>query len=200
MKTLLRTSFAAILATAVSLALPAQTKTIVYGRTTLSSSPLLSYIASFNVTVTDLDGLSAQKNPITFPVKEGVIDLQTGAGEIVNSGGYLLKGNGNSVQIQDIVLDTTTPANPVLTAIFIVNNKLVGRAPLYQAKFPSTLTLPLKPQLGTEQITGVTLTLSKAAATILNNAIIISEPVLQADSAAGTADIYAILAPDNSDE
>ncbi len=199
MKTLLRSLSIAVLMTGVSVALPAQTKTIVYGRTTISNSAFLQYVASFNVTVTDLSGSPAQTNPVTFPVKEGAIDLRTGAGEVTTAGGYLLSGNGNSVRIQNFVLDATSPANPVITALFVVNDKLVGRQPLFQVKAPSGVSLPLQPQAGTEQIDGLTLTLTQAAATLLNNAIIITEPVLQTGEAAGTADVYTVLSPDNSD-
>ena len=195
MKTLLRNLSVAALMTVVSASLQAQTDTIVYGRTTISSSTFLQYVASFNVTVTDLAGNPVQNTAKTFPVVEGVIDLQTGAGEVTNAGGYLFRGNGNSVRIQNLVLDATNPTNPVMTALFIVNDKLVGRQPLYQVTAPAGISLPLQPQAGTEQINGLNLTLTRAAAIILNNAIIITEPVLQPGTSAGTADIYAVLLP-----
>jgi hypothetical protein len=195
MKTLIRSLSVAAAIAAFAVTLPAQTSTIVSGRTTISSSTFLQYVASFNVTVTDLAGNPAQTNPVTFPVTEGAIDLQTGAGEITNVGGYLFRGNSNSVRVQDFVLDSTTPASPVLTALFIVDNKLVGRRPLYQVTVPSSITLPLKPQGGIEQINGLSLTLTQAAATIFNNALIITEPVLQPGTSAGTANLYTVLAP-----
>ncbi len=200
MKTLLRSLSIAALMTGVSVALPAQTSTVVYGRTTISNSAFLQYVASFNVTVTDLEGTPAQTNPVTFPVKEGVVDLQSGSSEITNAGGYLLSGMGKSVRLQNFVLDSTVPSNPVLTALFIVNGKLVGRQPLFQVRAPSGVSLPLKPLAGTEEISGIVLTLTQTAATIINNAIIIGEPVLQPGEAAGTADVYTVLSPDNSDQ
>ena len=171
----------------------AQTETVTSGHTTFSSSPFLQYVASFGVTVTDLTGKPAQTNPVTFPVTEGALDLQTATGEIVNAGGYIFLGNGNSVRIQDLVLDSTNPATPGVTAIFVINGRLVGRLPLYQASAPAGFSLPLKPQSGIEQIRGLGLTLTKTAAATLNNALIITEPVLQPGSSAGTADVYAVL-------
>jgi hypothetical protein len=197
MKTLLRTFSVAAAMALVSVALPAQTRTIVYGRTTISTSYFLQYVSSFNVTVTDLGGNPVQNSATTFPVTEGAIDLQTAAGEVTHSGGYVLRGNGNSVRIENLVLDTTTPAMPVMTAIFVVNDKLVGRLPLYQVTLPAGISVPLQPQAGTEQINGFSLTLTRAAATLLNNALIITEPVLQPGTAAGTADVYTILSVTN---
>lgn len=182
--------------TAVSVTLPAQTRTIVYGRTTITNSAFLQYVASFNVTTTDLAGNPIQNNSTVFPVTEGAIDLRTAAGEVTNSGGYIFRGNGNSVRIENLVVDTTTPTNPVVTAIFVVNDKLVGRVPLYQVTIPAGTSLP-QSQAGTEEISGLNLTLTKAAATLLNGALIITEPVLQANSAAGTADVYAVFAATN---
>ncbi len=194
MKILLRTLSVAAAMTAVAVTLPAQTTTtIVSGHTTIAGSTFLQYVASFGVTVTDLAGNPAQTNPVTFPVTEGALDLETGAGEIANAGGYQFRGNGNSVRVQDFVLDSTTPANPVVTALFIVNNKLIGRGPLFQVRVPAGVSLPLKPQGTVEQINGLSLTLTQAAATALNNALIITEPVLQPGEAAGTANVYAVL-------
>ena len=200
MKSLRILSVATMMA-AFAVSLQAQTEPVVYGHTTISTSSFLQYLASFNVTVTDLSGNPVQNSSTTFPIKEGALDLQTAAVEVANAGGYIFSGNNNTVRIQDLVLDTTNPANPVITALFIVNGKLLGRQPLYYVKVPATFTLPLKPTAGTEELDGFGLTLTTAAANLLNNkALIISEPVLQPGTSAGTADIYTVLSPNNSDE
>ncbi len=195
MKTLLRNFSVAAAMTAAAVALPAQTKTVTQGHATFSSSSFLKYVASFDVSVTDLGGIAAVNTPETFPVTEGQLDLKTGAGEIATLGGYILSGNGNTVRIVDLTLDSTNPSSPVVTALFIVNDILVGRRPLYQVTVPAGITLPLKPQGSLEQLNGLGLTLTQAAANTLNNAIIISEPVLLPGESGGTVDVSAVLRP-----
>ena len=195
MKTMLRHLSVAAAMTAAAVALPAQTKTVAQGHATFSSSSFLKYVASFGVTVTDLGGAAAVNTPETFPVAEGQLDLKTGAGEIATLGGYILSGNGNTVRIVDLTLDSTNPSSPVVTALFIVNDNLVGRRPLYQVTVPSGITLPLKPQGAVEQLNGLGLTLTQAAASTINSAIVITEPVLQPGESGGTLNVYAVLRP-----
>ena len=193
MKTRTLSLLAATFFAATSL-LPAQTRTIGYGRTVVQlSAPFLQQFASLGAVITDLSSQPLVNGTSTFRVTEGAIDLQTAAGEVEHSGGYLVVAGGTTIRIQNLTLDSSNPQAPVLTALFVVNDKFVGRIALFNLQVPAGLTLPLQPVAGVEQINGFTLFLAPAAATEIN--AIFGGPAVQAGTNLGTANVYTVLEP-----
>jgi hypothetical protein len=187
------------LVTLASISLPAQTRTLVYGRTTVQfNSSFMQTLTGLGAVVTDLNQNSLKNGAVTFVVKEGSIDLQNAAGEVTHSGGYMISAGGAVLRIQNLVLDTTNGNAPVITGLYVVNDKLVGRLPIFSVQPPAGITLPLTPQTGIEQINGFGLTLAPAAATAING--VFGAQVLQAGTGIGTADVYTVLAVPGTDE
>lgn len=105
---------------------------------------------------------------VGFPIPAGEIDLETAAGEIVHTGGITLTAGDLTVTLSTFIIDTTGES-PVLTGLVKANNDLLFRAPLFDLELPAGLTLPLRPsRLGQLPLPGVGLTLTAAAADLLN--------------------------------
>ncbi len=124
----------AFLATA---GLSAQTYNVTYGRTTVTVDPNL--LASFKnyFTLTDLQGRSLS-SPLILKVLAGTLTTSDGTAEIIHTGGLLGVANGTSVQIQDLILDTTNANSPVVTAMIVANGGRIGRTPVFNVSVPSS--------------------------------------------------------------
>jgi len=173
-----------------------QASTVEYGRSILVFNPSFTGgIASLGAQLGGV-GFSSIDNTgtIVFPVVSGSVDLQTGAGEVNHLGGISVNAEGISVRLQNFVLDTTKA--PVLTALLIVNNKLVGRIPLWDVALPAGTTLPLPTTVGVLQVNGYAVTFDATGASIING--IFGAPAVYGGQPVGTLNLYAVLSPNSA--
>jgi len=172
----------------------AQVDHVQTGTTSVALSPeFASALQAIGVTAGALNPAQLQNGVATFPIVGGAIELQTARSVIYHSGGLVLSTQSNQVQLEGFVIDTTgTPA--ILTGLVIANNKLVGRATLFDLQLPSGVTLPLKPDSnGVLNFQGVQLKLSSDAASALNSAFNVN--AFQAGAVLGTANVVVLVGP-----
>ncbi len=168
------------------------TKTLDSGITTVKlSGTFTSALQSLNVTPGTVAPTRIRNGSAWFPVTGGAIDLDTAAGNIIHSGGLTLEAGGIKVSLQSFIIDTTGAA-PVLTGLVAVNDKLLGRVPLFNLALPSGFTLPLKPEGRFVELKGVGVTLTSQAAGALNGVYSVSAFAAGLDI--GTADVFAVVA------
>ena len=124
----------AFLATA---SLSAQTYNVTYGRTTVTVDPNL--LASFKnyFTLTDLLGRSLS-TPLVLREISGTLSTSDSTAEIIHTGGLVGMANGATVQIQDLILDTTNANSPMVTAMIVANGSRLGRTPIFNVTTPSS--------------------------------------------------------------
>lgn len=188
---------AAVLALAPVFAAAQQGQTIAYGRTTLHySAGFQQTLGSLGLTVTDLYSNPLPGGTAVFPITEGVVDLQTGVGEVTSSGGNLFLSGANVIKLQNLVLDLSNPATPMITGIFVVNGLVLPREPIFNLQLPAGFTLPLTPQNGVEAVSGFGATLAPAAVATVNH--LFGGDVLQNNIPVGTVDLYTVLAVSGS--
>ncbi len=199
MKSLLnRFAVVVTLALATTVGAKAQSaSTIEYGRTILVFNPAFtSGIAALGATLGGVGFSSVDSTgTIVFPVVSGAVDLQTGAGEVNHLGGISVVAEGISVRLQNFLIDTTK-SSPVLTALLVVNNKVVSRIPLFDLVIPAGTTLPLPTTVGVLQLNGWAVTIDASGAATINaifgaNAVYGGQPV-------GSLNLYAVLSPNSS--
>ncbi len=176
-----------------------KTKTVEAGLTSVKlSSTFLDALEALGVKAGTVAPTNIVNGTAIFPITGGAIDLDTAAGNITHSGGLTLEAGGIKVSLQNFIIDTTTPAAPVLTGLVVKDNKLIGRVPLFNIILPPGFTLPLHSEDGFAlQLCDVGLTLTPAAASFLNstygltgsNAIPTAAPLLPI----GTASVFAFL-------
>jgi hypothetical protein len=175
---------------------PSQTPSVDFGRTTVQFSPsFVGSLQGLGVVVSDLKNNPLQNNAITLRATGGAVDLTTSAGEIEHAGGLLFNAAGTIIRVQNLIIDTSNPTAPVITAAFIVNDHFVTRLPVFSIQPPAGFSLPLQLQSGVFQENGLVLTLAPATATALNN--VFGAPVVQAGTNIGTANAYVVFAPFN---
>jgi hypothetical protein len=175
---------------------PSQTPSVDFGRTTLQlGTSFLNSIQGLGATITDLKSNPLQNNSITFRATGGAVDLTTSAGEVEHTGGLLVNAAGTIIRIQNFIIDTSNPTNPVITAQFIVSDHFVSRIALFNVQPPAGFSLPLQLQSGVLQENGLILTLAPATATALNT--LFGGQVVQAGANIGTADAYVVFSPTN---
>jgi hypothetical protein len=198
MKSLLnRFAVVVTLALATTVAAKAQNaSTVEFGRSTLVFSPsFTSGIASLGATLGGVGFSSVDSTgTIVFPVVGGAVDLQTGAGEVTQLGGISVVANGISVRLQNLVLDTTKA--PVLTALLVVNNKLIGRIPLFDLVVPVGTSLPLPTTVGVLQLNGFAVTFDATGASVING--VFGSQAVSGGLPVGTLNLYAVLSPNSS--
>lgn len=103
-----------------------------------------------------------------FPIDVAALDLGTLKGEIIHSGGLKLTAGNTVVELTNYIIDTTG-ATPVLTGLVTLNDSVVTRAPLFDLALPA-LTPPLTlPKSRRVHIGDVSVTLTQAAADLLNS-------------------------------
>lgn len=187
--------FAIVLTVAASaVALPAQVRTAVYGRTTLQfSTTFTSTVTSLSGSILDLELNPLASSNLVLPVTAGAFNPQTAVGEVEHSSGFTLSGGGKAIRIENLIIDTTNGTAPVVTAVIVFNNVVLGRIPLFNVQYPSGLTLPLQTTEGVLQVSGLKLTLAPIGAATLNSVFGIT--VIPAGLNAGTASIYVVFAP-----
>lgn len=198
MKSLLnRIAVVVTLTLATTVAAQAQaTSTIEYGRTTLIFAPsFTSGIAGLGAQLGGVGFSSVDSSgTIVFPVVGGAVDLQTSQAQIDHIGGISVNANGLQLRLQNFVVDSTNSL--VLTAILVVNNKLVGRIPLFDLAPPAGTSLPLPTTAGVLQINGFNVTFNATGASRIN--AIFGNNAIPAGMLVGTLNLYAVLSPSSS--
>lgn len=176
--------------------LHAQSPSVVYGRTTLQlNSNFVNSFQGQGAVLTDLDFHPFLNNSVTFPAKGGAVDMGSAKGEVYHSGGILAVAGGNTIRIQDLVLDTSNPGAPLFTALVVVNTLVQGRMPLFNVQPPPGFSLPLPLQADILQENGLGLFLTSAMASEINN--VFGGQVVQAGTYIGTANAYLLFSPTN---
>ncbi len=174
----------------VAISAQAQTKTLEYGKTSVTlSAGFVSALQTLGVKPGVVIPSQLNNGIATFPVVAGAIDLQSAKGEILHSGGITLTTSATKVRLESFIIDTKS--TPVLTGLVVVNDKLVGRLPLFDIHLPSNVTLPLPLTEGyILKLNGVGLTLNSQAATALNSLFHVT--AFQGGFSIGTANVYAL--------
>jgi hypothetical protein len=182
---------AAVFLIATSGALAQKTETIEGGRTVVTlAGSFVSALGSLGVTPGTVAPTALRGAKVNFPITGGAIDLETGDGQILHSGGLTLTAGNTEVKIQSFIIDTTT-SQPAITGLVVVNGKLVGRLSLFNLTPPNGLTPPLTANHGIIDAKGIGLTLTATAAAALNQVFGIT--ALAGGLEIGTADGLAIL-------
>ena len=188
---------AAVLTFAPVFAAAQQGQTIAYGRTTVHySSSFQQILSTLGAPLTHPSEKPLIEGNAVFPITEGVIDVQTGIGELASSGGNIFTAGANVIKVQNFVVDLTNPVSPVVTGVFVVNGTVLARQPIFTLQLPSGFTLPLTPQNGVEIANGFTATLAPAAVGTING--IFGGPVFQPNTPVGTLDLFGVFAATGS--
>ncbi len=183
---------AAVFLVATSGAFAQKTDTVEGGRTTvILAESFVSALSSLGVTPGTVSPTELRGVKVNFPITGGAIDLDTGSGQILHSGGLTLTAGNTEVKLQSFIIDSTN-SQPIITGLVVVNGKLVGRLPLFNLTPPSGISLPLTPRYGVLESKGIGVTLTATAATALNEVFGIT--ALAGGLEIGTADGLAILA------
>ena len=172
-----------------------QVRSVVNGRTTLElNAAFMQTIQSYGASFTDLGMAALQNGTVTFPITSGAVDLDTVAGEVRHKSGLVITADDSQIQLLDWVLDITG-SQPTISVLFVINGEEMGRFPLFLVQPPTNLALPLQPSDGVIFIKQASLFLSPAGATTFNNLFGLSgDQQLQAYTAVGNIDVYAVLA------
>lgn len=120
-----------------------QTKTIASGSTTIHlSCQFLHALTALGIEPGVIKPSALKGEKLTSYVTGGAIDLETGRGEVIHSGGLTLSNGTTKVQLQSFILNTIAAA-PVMTGIVVADETLLDRIALFNLKFPVGLTFPL---------------------------------------------------------
>ncbi len=171
-----------------------QTQNVVYGHTTVTmSQTFLDSLTRSGATLTDLNnGNMVTSSGNTFKAVGGALNTSSKAGEIMHSGGYLLSGAGQAVRVQDFVIDTTNTSHPVISALFVVNDRVYGRVVLFDLQATSSFVFTAMPGSGVANLSGISVTIDAAGASALNS--IFGGPVTSAGTAVGTETEFVVFA------
>ncbi|WP_109487926.1 hypothetical protein [Occallatibacter savannae] len=172
------------------------TETVEAGHTIVTfSSDFISALGALDVAPGTVTPTRWHDGVVSFPINSGALDLDTAAGQLLHSGGLTLSSNADQtkVTLQSFILTTT--GTPVITALVSVNERLIGRMPLFRLTLPAGLTLPLAPSSGRIILNGVGLSLESGAATTLNSVFHVS--AFQGGLPIGTAKVVIHLADDS---
>ncbi|MDR3738464.1 MAG: hypothetical protein P4L40_05535 [Terracidiphilus sp.] len=150
------------------------TRTTAGGMTNVKlSTAFVEALTALDVTPGTVYPTEIEKRVASFPIIGGAIDLDTAAGNILHSGGLTLSAGGKVVTLESFIIDTTGK-QPVITGLVLLNNKLLGRFPLFDLTLPNGISLPLMPNGSMLQLKGVAVALDPAAATTLNGVYSVS--------------------------
>ena len=176
----------------ISTAQAQKTYTVEAGRTTVTlADRFVSALKSLDVTPGTISPTELKDGRVNFPITGGAIDLDSGRGQLLHSGGLTLTAGKTEVKLQSFIIDSTG-GEPVITGLVVEDGKLVGRVPLFKIYYPDGLSLPLKPDHGVLKGDNLGLSLTSTAASALNAAFHVT--ALSAGFDVGTADVEAILA------
>jgi hypothetical protein len=175
----------------ISTARAQKTHTVEAGRTTVTlADSFVSALKSLDVTPGTVSPTELKDGRVNFPITAGAIDLETGRGQLLHSGGLTLTAGKTEVKLQSFIIDSTG-GEPVITGLVVEDGKLVGRVPLFKIHYPDGISLPLKPDHGVLKNDDLGLSLTSTAACALNAAFHVT--ALSAGFDIGTADVAAIL-------
>ena len=177
-----------------------QAKTIRTGITTVvPASSFVSNLHSLGITLGVVGPSEMDDGGISFPMTGGVVDLITASAQGIHSGGLTLTAGATEVRLQSLIIDTTGP-ELFITGLVVIDNKLIGRMPLFDLQPPNGVLLPLIPNKGgVLKVNGLGLTLTVAAAGALNTAF--NTTVLQPHMEVGMANVIAMLShPPDADD
>ena len=107
-------------------------------------------------------GTLSTKGIATFPITTGALELPKA--EIDHSGGLFFTDGNTRVVLSSFIIDTT-PAQPILTGLVVVNSSIIARIPLFNVNL-SAITVTTKGKKVT--ISNAVLTLSKESAEAIN--------------------------------
>lgn len=187
---------ALIMLFAATIASAQNTETIEAGHTIVTlSSDFISALGTLDVAPGTVKPTHWHDGVVSFPITSGAIDLDTAAGQMLHSGGLTLSANGDQTKVTLQSFIITTSGTPVITGLVSVNEKLIGRMPLFHLALPAGVTVPLAPVGGRIILKGVALSLEGGAATTLNSVFHVS--AFQAGIPIGTAKLVIHLADDN---
>ncbi len=195
MKSLFAGLTAAALLMLAPAALHAQTRTIAYGRTSVTFTPAFNQaLAAQGVVISDLTTLQPLQNGVdTFTGIEGVLDLNTALGEVVFAGGYQVVVNGQTIAIQDLAFQISTPTTATVSGIFTVNGTFLSRQTIFVVNMDPHLTLPLQVQNGTLTLPMMSLGLAPYFVSLINQAA--GQQIFNAGTQVATANEFAVFAP-----
>ena len=176
----------------ISTAQAQKTYTVESGRTTVTlADSFVSALKSLDVTPGTVSPTELKDGRVNFPITGGAIDLDTGRGQLLHSGGLTLTAGKTEVKLQSFIIDSTG-SEPVITGLVVEDGKLVGRVSLFRIHYPSGISLPLKPDHGVLKGDDLGLSLTSTAAGALNSAFHVT--AFSAGFDVGSADVVAILA------
>lgn len=158
-------------------------------RVTLSTQ-FTGALSALSVSVGQVNPTMISGSTADFLMVNGVIDLDTGSGNLVHSGGLTFQNGSTTVRLQSFIVDTTGKT-PMLTAIVIVDDKVWGRFPLFDLTLPSNDSFPLKVKGNTLALGTANITLDASASAMLNNVYHVSQ--FTPGFPIGTADITAYV-------
>ena len=166
--------------------LTAQTYNVTYGRTTVTVDPNL--LASFKnyLTLTDLQGRSLS-TPLILKVNSGTLTTNDGAAELVHEGGLLATANSTTVQIQNLILDTTNANAPVVTAMIVANGGRIGRIPVFNVSGSGGVTV----QNSAVSQSGLSFTLTSQIVNLVNQ--LTGVPLVVQNEFFGSVSVYSTL-------
>ena len=147
-------------------------ETIEGGRTTITfADGVIPALGSLGITLGTVNPSGLDNGVASFPVTGGAIDLDTGAGQVLHSGGLTITAGNSQVIVQSFIVDITSGI-PVITGLVSVNGSVLGRLPIFDLRMDDGLALPLTPQkIGQFTLDGVDLSLDSAAANAINSAL-----------------------------
>ena len=133
------------------------------------------------------------KGELRFPIAGGAIDLATLVSEVIHSGGVNFSKGDVSVSVVDLIVSIPGgEVTPGISAVVVVNGQSLGRVALFDIE--ATLTAPLElPKNKKIVVKDVSVTLTEAGATALNEAFGFEVPVFTSETVVGTATISATV-------
>ncbi len=170
-----------------------QTQNVAFGRTTVNiSQTFLDSLVRSGATLTDLSGNTVTSAGTTFTEVGGALNTSTKAGEIFHSGGYVITGAGQTVRVQDFIIDTTNTSHPMISALFVVNDTVYGRVVLFDLQATSSFMFTAMPGSGVANLSGISVSIDAAGASALNS--IFGGQVTSAGTLVGTETQFVVFA------
>ncbi len=177
---------------AAPMMLHAQAQDIAYGRLTINFDPtFIQNVQSIGISITDLNGNALVNNSLTMTSVGGSLDVTNGAGEVLHTGGIMLKIGSNVVRVENMVIDTTNSSTPEITGLYVINGKILGRIPVFTLSAPPGITVPLPVNAGTTSLNGIYINIAAATAMQLNT--LIGGNAVPTGSNAGTETEYTVF-------
>ena len=128
---------------------------------------LVNLLADNGIGMTGSDTSQRTSGFITFPITSGAINLDTSAGQILHSGGIVLKSSTTTVTLDCLIVDTLG-ADSFVTALVEVNGGFIGRVKLFDFALPGGKAIPNVSSQGIFSLSGAPLTLDEEAANALS--------------------------------